>query len=183
MDNTFTLQPEEVKDNTDLQKNTGIKQVETEEDCHEDCEGCENCFECSKNIVNIQENQQEPEIPTEYKLRPLKDKDLFPMLQILRKVGIGKFKSVFSHFMEEKKDNNKKSKEEMGMEAVVEAVEILVSNIPNAETEIYNLWSELSGIKAEIIREMEFGTLPMMIMDTFMNARGTSFFKVLSKFF
>ena len=34
---------------------------------------------------------------------------------------------------------------------------------------------------AEEIKEMEFGTLPMMIVDTFAKAKNTSFFKVLSK--
>lgn len=198
MDNTFSLQPEEVSASTGLQENTVTESgdIRTAEEpdtpLHMDADGYEELAEYQELMEIIgnrdavaeteQGSKEDVEIERPYKLRPLKDSDLFPMLKILRKVGIGEFKSVFSHFVEDRK-GNEKSEKEIGMAAVVEAVEILVSNIPNAETEIYNLWSELSGIKAEIIREMEFGTLPMMIMDTFMNARGTSFFKVLSKFF
>ena len=181
MDNTFTLQPDETNGSTDLQDSAVTESGNTGTAVENDTP--------LQRMDAVTEVNREPELPEEeeamerpYKLRPLKDSDLFPMLKILRKVGIGEFKSVFSHFIEEREDN-KKSKKEIGMAAVVEAVEILVSNIPNAETEIYNFWSDLSGIKVDILKEMEFGTLPMMIMETFINARGTSFFKVLSKFF
>lgn len=173
MDNTFTLQPDATNGSTDLQDNavTESGNSGTVVEAHTPLQRMD-----ADGYKELEEVMERP-----YKLRPLQDKDLFSILKILKKIGVGEFKSLFFHFIEER--NNKKTEKEIGMAAVIEAVEILVINIPNAEAEIYNFWSDLSGIKVEELKEMEFGTLPMMIMDTFMNARGTSFFKVLFKFF
>ena len=66
--------------------------------------------------------------------------------------------------------------------ASFDIADILIGNLAKAEDEIYELWSDLSGIPAEEMKDMEFGTLPLMIMDTFSEARNTGFFRVLSRF-
>lgn len=111
-----------------------------------------------------------------YELRDLKDKDLFPMLKILKKVGIGNFKQAFYQIVSEEKEVR-----DIGVDVALDMADILIGNIENAEKEIYALWGELSGLAPKEIMEMEFGTLPLMIMDTFRRARNTSFFKVVSK--
>ena len=57
----------------------------------------------------------------------------------------------------------------------------IVEHIGAAEDDLYSLYSDMSGIPADAIREMEFGTLPLMILDSFSEAKNTSFFKVLSR--
>lgn len=112
-----------------------------------------------------------------YKLRKLKDKDLFPLLKILKKVGINDCKEAFVQVA-----SGEKTLKQIGIMASFDIADILIGNLAKAENEIYELWADISGIPAEEIRDMEFGTLPLMIMDTFSEARNTSFFKVLSKF-
>jgi len=132
--------------------------------------------------AKIEEVVDAPEIPVEeliekpYTLRNLKDGDLFPLLQIFKKIGIKDFKDAFFQVAE-----GEKSLKDLGILATIDMADILIGNLGKAEEEIYSLWSSISGIPAEEIREMEFGTLPMMIVDTFKGVKNTTFFKVLSK--
>lgn len=111
-----------------------------------------------------------------YTLRDLKDKDLFPLLQILKKIGIKDFKEAFFQVA-----SGEKSLKEVGVLATIDMADILIGNLGKAEEEIYSLWADISGIPADEIKEMEFGTLPMMIVDTFKGVKNATFFKVLSK--
>ena len=122
------------------------------------------------------EKVEETEIERPYKLRKFKDSDLFPLLQILKKIGIKDCKEAFFQVA-----SGEKSMKEIGIMASFDLADILIGNITKAESEIYALYSSLSGIPAEEIKEMEFGTLPLMIYDSFSEVKNTSFFKVLSK--
>lgn len=122
------------------------------------------------------EKVQEEIIEKPYTLRNLKDRDLFPLLQIFKKIGLKDFKEPFIQVA-----SGQKTMKQIGYLVALDMADVLVCNIPKAEEEIYSLWSSLSDIPAEEIKEMEFGTLPMMIVDTFKEMRNTSFFKVLSK--
>lgn len=123
----------------------------------------------------VTKKETEEVIERPYKLRNLKDGDLFPILQLLRKVGLKDFKEAFSQITEGK------SEKSIGIDVALSIADKIIANIGAAEQEIYTLWSDISGIPAEDIKEMEFGTLPLMIYDTFYGVKNTSFFKVLSK--
>lgn len=120
--------------------------------------------------------EREEMIDRPYELRDLKDADLFPLLNILKKIGVKDFKNAFDQSV-----GGEKKIRDIGILVAVDMADILIGNFARVEEEVYALWSDISGIPAEKIREMEFGTLPLMIMDTFSKARNTSFFKVLSK--
>ena len=127
--------------------------------------------EAAKAVENAEEL-----IERSYELRDLKDKDLFPMLKILKKIGIKDFKSAFIQVA-----SGEKSVKDIGILTAFDMADILIGNLAAAEDEIYSLWSDISGIAVDEMKEMEFGTLPLMITDTFNKARNTSFFKVLFK--
>lgn len=114
-----------------------------------------------------------------YTLRKLKDRDLFPLLKILRKIGLKEFKSAFNQDGDEEEE--RKTLESIGTEVILDIAEKLIDRIGVVEDELYNLYADISGIPAEEIKEMEFGTLPLMIFDSFSEAMNTSFFKVLSR--
>lgn len=126
-----------------------------------------------KKEMTRQEQQEVMERP--YTLRKLKDGDLFPLLQLLRKIGLKNFKDVLTNAADGK------SVDEIGIVVMLEMANVIISNIETAGNDIYTLWSDLSGIPVEEIKDMEFGTLPMMIFDTFSEVKNNSFFKVLSK--
>ena len=111
-----------------------------------------------------------------YTLRKLKDGDLIPLLGLFRKLGLKEFKDVVS------KVANGGSVEEIGLNAIMNIGDVIIENLEgNAGEAIYDFWSGLSGIPVEEIKEMEFGTLPLMIYDSFSEVKNASFFKVLAK--
>ena len=113
-------------------------------------------------VIPDSEAAREPVIERPYTLRRLKDGDLFPLLKILKKIGIRDCKEAFIQVA-----SGEKSVKQIGIMASFDIADILIGNLAKAEDEIYELWSDLSGIPAEEMKDMEFGTLPLMIMDTF----------------
>lgn len=136
---------------------------------------------CTKSEEECRE--QEEVIERTYKLRVLKDKDLFLMLKILKKIGIKDFKNAFIQKQSDKQAvDGENAVRNIGILTAFDMADMLLDNLENVEEELYTLWSDISGIPVDEMKEMEFGTLPLMILDTFSNARNSSFFRVLSKF-
>lgn len=131
----------------------------------------------NKEIIEETEIEvEETEIERPFTLRKLKDGDLIPLLQLFRKVGLKDFKGALMQVADGK------SAKEVGVVVILEMADIIIENISgSAGDDIYAFWSELSGIPAEEIKDMEFGTLPLMIYDSFNEVKNSSFFKVLSK--
>ena len=128
-------------------------------------------------IKAVKENTQiEEVIERGYTLRRFNDGDLFPLLKILKKIGLKDCKEAFMQV-----STGEKTLNEIGILASFDLADILIGNLTKVEEEVYNLYSDMSGISADEIRAMEFGTLPLMIMDSFNEVKNTSFFKVLSK--
>ena len=111
-----------------------------------------------------------------YTLRKFKDGDLWPLLQILKKIGIKDCKEAFVQVA-----SGEKTLKQIGMLAAFDMADILIGNLTKVEEEVYSLYADMSGLAADEIRAMEFGTLPLMILDSFNEVKNTSFFKVLSK--
>ncbi len=121
----------------------------------------------------------EKEIITKpYTLRELKDRDLFPILDIVATVLPDDLADVFVQIVTKEKSVN-----EVGGMVVYKIVIAILKNIGKVKDDLYALLSDLSGIPADEIPDMEFGTTPSMIWDIVSNAKNASFFKVLSKSF
>ena len=113
-----------------------------------------------------------------YTLRRLKDKDLFPILGIISRVFPDDLAKVFVQVA-----SKEKSLQEIGFVVASKLVISIVRNLSNEDLadDVYAFLSDVSGIPAEEIGEMEFGTTPMMIWDIINNEKNAGFFKVLSK--
>jgi hypothetical protein len=125
--------------------------------------------------VAVEETVEEV-VERPYTLRKFSDGDLFPILKILKKIGIKDCKEAFVQVA-----SGEKTLKEIGILASFDLADILIGNLTKVEEEVYSLYSDMSGLAADEIRSMEFGTLPLMIMDSFNEVKNTSFFKVLSK--
>jgi hypothetical protein len=131
----------------------------------------------SKAIKEVAvEETVEAVVERPYTLRKFNDGDLFPILKILKKIGIKDCKEAFVQVA-----SGEKTLKEIGILASFDLADILIGNLTKVEEEVYSLYSDMSGISVDEIRSMEFGTLPLMIMDSFNGVKNTSFFKVLSK--
>ena len=130
----------------------------------------------SKAIKEVAVEETVETIERPYTLRKFSDGDLFPVLKILKKIGIKDCKEAFVQVA-----SGEKTVKDIGILAAFDLADILIGNLTKVEEEMYSLYSDMSGIPADEIRAMEFGTLPLMIMDSFNGVKNTSFFKVLSK--
>lgn len=111
-----------------------------------------------------------------YTLRKLKDGDLIPLLGLFRKLGLKDFKETIVNAA----DGG--SVAEIGVEVLLNIGEVVIANLENEAGEaIYEFYSSMSGIPVEDMKEMGFGTLPLMIYDSFREVKNSSFFKVLAK--
>ena len=127
--------------------------------------------EALEAIVEADETVERP-----YTLRRLKDKELFPVLGIISEVFPDDLSPIFI-----KLATKEKNVREVGALASVKIVLAILKNMNKVQDEVYALLSDVSGIPAEEIGEMEFGTTPMMIWDIVNNEKNAGFFKVLSK--
>lgn len=122
-------------------------------------------------------NNEDKPVERPYYLRPLKDKDLYAVLSIISKIFPGdKLKEIFEMFTADGV-----TAEEIGAHIAANLGMELIRNIVTAHDEIYALLADVSGIPAEQIDEMPFGTGPMMIYDIVSSARNADFFKVVFK--
>ena len=127
--------------------------------------------------MNNQEiREQEEVIERPYTLRRLKDRDLYPILNIISEVFPDDLAKDFV-----KLSTKEKSVKEVGAAAILKMVVAVLKNMDKVQEDVYNLLSDVSGIPAADIAEMEFGTTPMMIWDIVGNEKNCGFFKVLSK--
>ena len=124
------------------------------------------------NIVEMAvENTNVP-----YTLRRLKDKDLWPVLDIIGKVFPEDLGPVFAQLA-----SGEKSLKEVGGVAVMRLITAVCRNMKTVRTEVYDFLADVSGIPAAEIEEMEFGTTPKMIWDIVANEKNNSFFTAVSK--
>lgn len=127
--------------------------------------------ETNEIIETVEEAAEKP-----YTLRRLKDKDLFPILKIVAEVFPDDLSSVLMQITTKEKTIN-----EVGFAVVAKLVIAVLKNIHKVHDDLYALLSDVSGIPAAKIEEMEFGTTPMMIWDIVKSEKNAGFFKVLSK--
>ena len=126
------------------------------------------------NKQEIREQEEVMEKP--YTLRRLVDRDLFPILGIISEVFPDDLAKVFVQL-----STKEKSVQEVGATAVLKMILAVLKNMDKVQDDLYALLSDVSGIPAEDIQNMEFGTTPNMIWDIVNNEKNNGFFKVLSK--
>jgi hypothetical protein len=129
--------------------------------------------------MEIFETNETTEIAEEkkpYDLRRLKDSDLFPILKIVAEVFPDDLSTVLMQIT-----TKEKTVTEVGYGVVVKLIIAALKNVNKVHDDLYGLLSSVSGIPADEIENMEFGTTPMMIWDIVKNEKNAGFFKVLSK--
>ena len=129
-------------------------------------------------MSNQEIREQTETVERPYELRRLKDKDLYPILNIISRVFPDDLSSIFVQVA-----TSKKKLDEVGAMVVLKLVLAVIKNMDKVHDDLYTLLSDVSGIPAAEIEEMEFGTTPMMIWDIVSNEKNAGFFKVLSKLF
>ena len=130
-------------------------------------------------MENTVENVAVESTAKPYTLRRLNDEDLFTVVEILGAALPEEAKQAFAQkFTGEKTEQNV---EKRGAMIGFDIVKYIMKNIKACKAEVYALLSDLSGIPAEEIKKMPFGTTPNMLKEIFQNEKDTDFFTELSK--
>lgn len=110
-----------------------------------------------------------------YTLRRLNDEDLFTVVEI---IGIALPEEAKAAFAQAVAGGDVVKR---GGMVAFDIVKFIMKNIKACKNEVYALLSDLSGIPAEEIRTMPFGTTPKMLKEIFENEKDSGFFTELSK--
>lgn len=110
-----------------------------------------------------------------YTLRRLNDEDLFTVVEI---IGIALPEEAKAAFAQAVAGGDVVKR---GGMVAFDIVKFIMKNIKACKNEVYALLSDLSGIPADEIRTMPFGTTPKMLKEIFENERDSDFFTDLSK--
>ena len=126
-----------------------------------------------------------------FELRGLKSEDMFPMFGILSKIGFKDLKNSLTPervaelttAFKQTNDDSTDMSTYLGFNIMVEAVEIIMKNLPSCKVEIYTLLSSLSGMTVKQIADLDMVTFTEMIIAVVQKEEFKDFFKVVAKLF
>ena len=126
-----------------------------------------------------------------YELRSLTADDMFPMFQIISKIGVKEFKNCFEtpEVMQMMKDmtSGGKTKDDVaasvGVAVAIDIAGIIMSNLSACKKDIYMLLSQLSGMDTKEIASLPMATFMEMIIDVIKKDEFKDFFQAVSKLF
>ena len=131
----------------------------------------------SDNLEIKEETVEKP-----YTLRELEDEDLYTVLEIVGKVLPEDAKEAFAQAVSEEGEEGVKNKlEKLGGKIAFDLIKYILKNFKSVKNEVYAFLSDLSGLPADDIRKMPFGTTPAMLKEVFLSEKNSSFFKGFSK--
>ena len=142
--------------------------------------------------MNNEEMIVDKAVEKPFTLRPLCDEDLYPILDIIAKVCPEEIRPIFNKVLikydglsvisgenmkpEDKQEIVNSLAEEVGIDIIMDLGLIIIRNLKTVKDDVYALLSDLSGIPADQIRKMPFGTTPKMIMAVVRDVRNLDFF-------
>jgi hypothetical protein len=126
-----------------------------------------------------------------FELRRLKSDDMFPMFGILSKIGFKELKNSLTpdrvteltNAFQKQGENTNDMSTYLGFNIMLEAVEIVMKNLPSCKAEIYTLLSSLSGMTVKQIADLDMVTFTEMIVAVVQKEEFKDFFKVVAKLF
>ena len=125
-----------------------------------------------------------------FELRQLTADDIFPMFQIISKIGVREFKSCFESdavrsaiedMASSDKDQSKLNA--IGLSVAVDIAGVVLSNIHKCKDDIYQLLAQLSGMPKKDIAALPMKTFIEMIMALVKKDEFKDFFQDVSKLF
>ena len=131
-----------------------------------------------------------------YELRTLCADDIFPMLNIISKIGIDNMVSCFDakemadvmNTVSSTVDGEETTDDAMadvitkqiGIKVIMKLVGLLLKNVGKIKKELYQFLAGLSGMTEKEIAALPMGTFTQMIVDAFKKEEFSDFFQVVS---
>ena len=123
-----------------------------------------------------------------YTLKKLSAANLFTFSTIMNKIGFSEFKACFQskeiqQAISESKTESGINIESVGVAVIMDVASIILKNLEKCKDNIYQLLSDLSGMKKREIEALDMNVFIEMIIDVFQKEEFKDFFKVASKLF
>lgn len=123
-----------------------------------------------------------------YTLRNLTADDVFPMFQIINKIGFKEFKNCFNSpdvqsviTQAANGGGEKEALVSVGVAVGIDIASVIIANMEHCKTDLYRLLSGLSGLTADEIAKLPMVTFFEMIVDVIKKEEFKDFFGVVSK--
>lgn len=141
--------------------------------------------------VAAEANQQEEVKEKPYTFRMLSAPDVFPMFRIISKIGVNEFTACFEKdgiknliaSVIGKGEDGEKSASIVGISVVLEIANVIFTNIPKCESDIYTILSQTSNLSVKEVKALDFVTFTEMVIDFVKKEEFVDFIKVVSKLF
>lgn len=125
-----------------------------------------------------------------YELRKLTAEDVFPMFQIISKIGLKEFKHCFDSPDVKAAVANMATGEagqadltSVGMSVAIDMASVVMSHVGSCKNDIYLLLSQLSGMTTKEVADLPMVTFFEMIIDVIKKEEFKDFFQVAAKLF
>lgn len=123
-----------------------------------------------------------------YELRNLTADDVFPMFQIVSKIGIKEFRTCFDtpeikEVIAKLNAGEETNLNTVGMFVAMDIASLVIGNLPRCKDDIYLLLSQLSGKDKKEIAALPLATFIQMVTDVVKKEEFKDFFQVVAKLF
>jgi hypothetical protein len=118
-----------------------------------------------------------------YTLRTLTADDMFPMFQIISKIGIKEFKHSFDNpeIIKAFRAEGGTNIESLGVEIAFDMAGVLMGNLPIAKDSIYTFLASVAGMTKQEIAALPMDVFFEMIIDVIKKDEFKDFFKAVKK--
>lgn len=124
---------------------------------------------------------------TKYEFRDLVSSDIFPVFNILNKIGFKEFNTCFDANSIKAIVGKSKTKNdavmEVGLDIMLNFAGIIIGNVGACEQDLYKLLSSVSNLTYDQVKNLPMADFAEMIFDFVKKPDFADFFKVVSKLF
>lgn len=139
--------------------------------------------EATIETVEITENK--------FTLRKLNSADAFKVVRIIGKIGLSNFKRCFKNteladMISELSDEEKQNEStilNVGIMAVLDAVDVIAENVPKCENELYSFLAGVAGLTEKDVRELTPADFLELLMEVIKKPEFADFIKVALRLF
>ena len=123
---------------------------------------------------------------SKYELKTLSAKQVFPMVNLIKKFGVSEFKQVV-HDLDIKKlfdkngEMNGQNLSALGFGIIFDVIAIVIENLEKCEQDIFDFLSSVSNLDAKEIGEMPLDEFAQMLEDVLRKKELKGFFGVVFK--
>jgi len=121
--------------------------------------------------------------PKVYEFRKLGATDVFPMLKIIKEIGVNKFADCFQKpsIKQAIAKGTTNIDQVAGIAVFTELAQVVIEGLDKCEEDVYKLLSRTSNLKVDEIKALDMATFVEMIVDFIKKDDFKDFFKAVSK--